>query len=456
MLVFGYQELKRGSIAIDDGDQARISVTFTPLPDAVASTESIRPSTIIVFDTVAERVQIFPVDTRRIESGQAGPKYDQIRVISLPADHWVLPPPRTTEEIEAFLEELPRGLTKDPQFGLGFPRDYNSFVQAVESLTPCEEIRFTYGDEIRVIDDACLLVPLDEFETIRSELDRIASRGRAAALNVKRAYARNWLAKEVGLQPVLYSRGRHPMVQALSDSAAGVDGVLNDDDVDELVEVLSDHTRRVPKERSDALAKLRGDIELVELDTLIERFASMLATGEDESRWQDFFTVNPFILSFAFGYPLILVQDQASVGGRRISGTGNKIADFLMKNATTNNVALFEIKKPTTPLLGGTEYRGGVYAPSSELTGSLAQVLDQRYKFTTSFTTLRQWSREDEIESFAVQACLVVGTTPDDVVRQSSFELFRNSLRDVVVVTFDELYRRVETLRQFLAESSAS
>ena len=48
-----------------------------------------------------------------------------------------------------------------------------------------------------------------------------------------------------------------------------------------------------------------------------------------EDRWQDFFNENPFILNMAFGYPVIKVRDQASVGGRKLSGDGGSVAQIV-------------------------------------------------------------------------------------------------------------------------------
>jgi hypothetical protein len=198
------------------------------------------------------------------------------------------------------------------------------------------------------------------------------------------------------------------------------------------------------------VAKLKSDIELVQLDGLIDRFEAMLSSSHAEAIWQAFFTENPFILSFAFGYPMILVQDQAVAGGRKISGSGEKIADFISKNPTTNNVAIIEIKKPATPLLRRPEYRSGIYGPSTELTGSIAQILDQRYHLVSEFANMQRASRLHDIESFAVQLFLIVGQSPKEPDQAKSFELFRDSLTAVDIVTFDELLERVRLLRSFL------
>src|SRR3954462_11778197 len=67
---------------------------------------------------------------------------------------------------------------------------------------------------------------------------------------------------------------------------------------------------------------------------------------------------NPFVLRLAFGYPVIQMGEQVSVGGGKFTGTGGKVSDYAVKAAATGNLALIEIKTGETPLLEKTEYRG--------------------------------------------------------------------------------------------------
>lgn len=455
MANFATEEINRGSITLTPAHSGLTTVFFEPTAETLRylrrfQRRTIGPAKLLEFDSKESRASIYPLNTHLVESKFALPKYDQVRVISLPLDS--SESPVSTEQVEWFLEGLPRGFTKSYQYGLGFPREYKVLVDAVESLTSCKEIRFTNAEHATIVDDV-LFVPLNDFEVARSELDRITKRAQAAENRVKQAYAHNWLAERTGQEPVAYKRGRHPMIQSFSDAAAKNEP-FDEDEIDDLIDVLASQSKSITVTRPGSLAKLRGDIELVELDALISRFSQMLEAGHREETWQDFFVTNPFILSFASGYPFILVQDQASVGGHKLSGGGGKITDFLMKNSASNNVAVFEIKKPNTDLLGATEYRSGVYAPSKELTGSIAQVLDQRYQLTTQFPNIKHTSRLHDIESFSVHACLIVGVTPKDSDKAKSFELFRNSLRDVTVITFDELLARAKHLRSFLSPMS--
>ncbi len=227
---------------------------------------------------------------------------------------------------------------------------------------------------------------------------------------------------------------------------------LEEADQQAVISVLSRNTKAIAETVPEILTKLRNNIELVTLEVFIERYDTMLCQNLKEKRWQEFFSQNPFILSLGFGYPLIKVQDQASVGGRKISGSGEKITDFLVKNSLTNNTALFEIKTPQTKLLDKAPYREGVFAPSRELSGSINQALDQKYQFQKQVAQIKETSRIYDIESYAVHSFLIIGKTPTEVDQQKSFELFRRNSKDVQVVTFDELLEKLRQLRNFLAE----
>ena len=222
-----------------------------------------------------------------------------------------------------------------------------------------------------------------------------------------------------------------------------------------VIGALTSHAADIAEAQPEKLAKLRGDIELVTLEALITRYEGMLGENLAEGRWQAFFNENPFILNMAFGYPVIKVRDQASVGGRKLSGDGEKITDFLVKNSLTNNTAIFEIKTPQTPILNKTPFRDGVYTPSADLSGSINQALDQKYQFQKQIAQIKDNTRLYDIESYAVHCCLVIGKTPEGDDRKKSFELFRRNSKDVEIVTFDELLEKLKQLSAFLRAAEA-
>ncbi len=126
-----------------------------------------------------------------------------------------------------------------------------------------------------------------------------------------------------------------------------------------MISAIRSSASAIAKDQPQQLFALQRDIEVVALDAFILRFSEMLGKKLKESACKPL-RRNPFVLSLLFGYPIVLVLSQAHVGGTTLSGRGGKIADFMVKNEATSNVALVEIKTPHTPLLAN-EFRGGAH-----------------------------------------------------------------------------------------------
>ena len=70
--------------------------------------------------------------------------------------------------------------------------------------------------------------------------------------------------------------------------------------------------------------------------------------------------------------------------------------DFLIKNSLSDNVSFLEIKTHKTKLVENSSYRGeDVYSISKDLSGSTAQVLNQRDNFQKEFYALKAKSRKN-------------------------------------------------------------
>jgi Domain of unknown function (DUF4263) len=181
----------------------------------------------------------------------------------------------------------------------------------------------------------------------------------------------------------------------------------------------------------------------------IRRILLFLKRIIDALHRQKLFVDNPFILSLAFAFPVVVFHEQVSVGGGKFSGKGQKITDFIMANALTNNLALIELKTPSTKLLGHV-YRSSVYPPSQELTAAITQILDQRYRIQSELAQLKDNSRRHDIERFSVECVVIAGTMPVETEERKCFEMFRGTLHGVSVVTFDELLGKLQDLHRLL------
>ncbi len=169
--------------------------------------------------------------------------------------------------------------------------------------------------------------------------------------------------------------------------------------------------------------------------------------NDDEEFWQQVFNENPYMLSQVFSVPVVFIKDKAYVGGMNIDKQFAKFVDYLYATETSKDAILVEIKTPCTRLLG-SRYRKGVYGPSAELAGSIVQVLDYRRELARNIKEKTEGTQH-EINIFNPRCLVIVGNSEeelnDDIMRKS-FELYRTSLRDVEIVTYDELFKKADTL----------
>lgn len=449
-----------GTLVVENSSPTITEVFFIPDEDRL-SAAGIDPADgenhrvrMLTFNADDESITIEPKNTLHGHNDFLEPKYNQVERIRINKTSGMFDSdgdlPESVEDVIEALSDFPSAFTKNPDFGLGLAKDYRFIIDAVEELSDCTVLDIT-SDETRIdADEGVFYISARDFEDLRKTINSIANLGQTAARSVKTATVYNKLAEKIGAPTIEVKAGRHPVRRMITAKAMGEE-VLKEDEQDAVIHMLSQSAKAMGKAQTEKLAKLQSDIELVTLDLLIERYREMLGKKLAEDRWQDFFNENPFILNLAFGYPVIKVKDQASVGGRKLSGGGEKITDFLVKNSLTNNTAIFEIKTPQTDVLNKRPFRAGVYTPSADLSGSINQALDQKYQFQKQIAAIKDSTRLYDIESYAVHCCLIIGQTPVGDDQKKSFEFFRHNSKDVEIITFDELLGNLQQLHEFLS-----
>ena len=362
--------------------------------------------------------------------------------------------PLSKNNVMEILEDLPPVFTKDYDYGLGLAQPYRFIINAIEELSDCDEIVISQECRTEINQQENIFyIETNDFETIRKSLNNITGTCQNAAASAKSAKTHNFLAKKLGKQEISLKIGRSPLRKLLTKVAHGEGQYLSDEGQEEVIDIIVNNVKSIADTRPEKLTKLQSDIELGSLEVVIENYKKLLIEKKGENIWQSFLNINPFILSMAFGHPIIMVQEKASLGGRKFSGKGDKFTDFLVKNSMTDNTAIVEIKTPQTKLLNKSTYRDGVYTPSSELSGSINQSLAQKYQLEHEFTIIKDNSDISDIKSYSVHCCLIIGTMPKETDQRKSFELFRRNSKAVEIITFDELLTKLEKLRDFLTSS---
>lgn len=368
--------------------------------------------------------------------------------------------PRSLDELKEFFKELPSGFVRDPYFGLGLNYDLRFITDAVESIDGVRALVIIKGrKEQPAHAGSTYSISSKLFDEVRRAINRSHDAAVNFANSEKMAYANNTLLHPIdGAKYPLASPKyqKDSITRALGDTPQG-QVRLSDSDQKVMVAAMKSAAKQLSRSKSREILELSNEIELVTLETLVERMRGMLSTKKSERDWQQFFQDNPFILRLAFGFPVLKMGDQVSVGGRKLDGSGDKIADFVVKAAATGNLGLIEIKTPQTGLLTSRRpYRADVYAPTWELSGAVSQVLDQANHLQRNLLTLKDNSDDYAIEAFAINAVVIAGRNPTEKAERKSFEFYRNSLRSVLILTFDELLYKLEQLHEVLRPAAGA
>jgi hypothetical protein len=172
----------------------------------------------------------------------------------------------------------------------------------------------------------------------------------------------------------------------------------------------------------------------------------------DESFWQETLTRYSFVFSQVFSAPVVVFGSKVYVGGKSVQGDGGKEPDFLLKNELTSHLLIVEIKTPATELLAKSPYRPpNVFAATRELAGAVTQVARYKDTFLQNYGNLRLETPEP-FRLVDPRCLVVIGNTGelDTEGKRESFEHFRRALRGTEIITFDELFRKVELLLHLL------
>lgn len=454
----------------------RWKLNYMPAPDAIKMARRYnkdfivpeKPILLMEGDREGDQVIIHPHTLDAASPRFLMPRYELLRTITLNGFGFMIEL-NGLKDVEAYLTSLPAGFIRDPYHGLGLNYDIRLIVETVEKLK-VSDLEITKGRRGGgAIAGNSYCAPFALFDAARRDIGRVHNTALGAARVEKAARLHDKLLSPI--DPETFPAIGHPyrpdaVVKAVGDGLKrGIE--LSAADAAILVEATASMIGEVGRSEPAQLLKLTEAVETVTLEAMISHMRTRIGNNHGEDSWQKFLTANAFILRLAFGVPVLLFHGQATVGGRTYSGAGDKRSDFLMTAASSGNLSIVEIKTPQTDLLAKREYRGGVYAPSQELSGAIAQVLDQRWQLQRSNSSLaddfrRQKGSGDAAdrgptpETYAVQCVVIAGRSPQNPNEQKSLELYRNGLSGVLVLTFDELLLKLTTLHDILKNPDAT
>ncbi len=191
------------------------------------------------------------------------------------------------------------------------------------------------------------------------------------------------------------------------------------------------------------ITRLTASLSIERLQRTLDLMESNLC-NDNEEFWQQTFSENQWIISQLFAYPCTIFKAKAYMGGKGIDNRGGNLCDFIYRNSLTQNVVLVEIKTPCTDIVGSS-YRG-TYSFSSEMSGAINQVLNYRDKLTKEFYAACHDSAS-RFEVFSPNCFVLIGKLNGLNLNQiAAIENYRSTIGNVIIITYDEMIRRIKDL----------
>lgn len=339
-------------------------------------------------------------------------------------------------EFHGISPTIVKGVMKAPSFGLGFTRYLSPLIYELETFPQITKIIISKKDSssfskshitFSVEDLEYLFKIIKPFKDTQSSELKVTSNNLLAGI----------FPSKIKEKERKYVKGE---LKVFLETHKVGSKDLSDTDLESVIDLI-------PEEIASKKLVFQAEekINFIKLKKINSDFESLLKQTTDtkafEEKCQKFFTENSWVLSNILSIPIAILKGKAYVGGKDFTDKSGRVVDFLYRNNLTKNVFIIEIKTPIKKIIDSkTPYRKpDVFSLGKELTGGLVQVLDQKDNLQKEFYKLSA----GKFEAFNPKLLLVIGKISklnEDQLK--SFELFRNNLRDVEIVTFDELLER--------------
>lgn len=350
---------------------------------------------------------------------------------------------------------LPVGIQKSAVFGLGFTKYLAPLMDAVLDKHKITEVVVTKAGTPSLTASKLALTEAS-LKTLYPKFKHINDVQKQDRLDLATAELHGLFPSKIKLSKKKYVK--NSVYSALESWSQNLDD-FSDNDKAAIKELFDKLVIKDDFLTTDMLLQTKDRIDQQYVEDAISGYRKLMSQQSEtsvlEKKWQKFLRKHNWVFSYLFAYPIMLVQDEAYVGGKALSNKNGKVTDFLLKNSLTHNVAFLEIKTHKTELIGTKKpYRGDdVFPVSKDVTGGITQVLNQRDNFQKEYFAHRAKASE-HIESLNSRCVVLMGSLSDlDPKQLGGFELFRNNSRDVEIVTFDELLARLETITKLLSAS---
>jgi hypothetical protein len=168
----------------------------------------------------------------------------------------------------------------------------------------------------------------------------------------------------------------------------------------------------------------------------VRQFQAMLSDDLVESRWQDWFKNNSWVLGSEF----VRIIDEREIDTQHIS-------DFLMQ-AYDGFLDVVEIKRPE----GGLNFWAASldhdnYVPSAHLTKAISQATRYIYEIEREANSVKFLERVGGIKTVKPRCILIFGRSTDwDHKRIESYRILNSSYHNLTILTYDHVLQRARKI----------
>ncbi|WP_452218377.1 Shedu immune nuclease family protein [Lacinutrix undariae] len=214
------------------------------------------------------------------------------------------------------------------------------------------------------------------------------------------------------------------------------------------------------KTQLEIFDKLQSDSEFFE-NFKIKSEKESNKKVSNELVWQKFFEKNTWILGYGLDYifnsELNLKKLEQVTSGSNFNSRGKRTDALFKSLGAINSLCFCELKLNSDSLLKPVKnaYRGESWQISDSLAGAIAQVQRTVHKAIKDFSTKTEVKDgQDNLTGetlylYNPKAFILIGNLNEFIIDEkinetkfSSFEMFRKNLKNIEIVTYDELYER--------------
>ena len=205
--------------------------------------------------------------------------------------------------------------------------------------------------------------------------------------------------------------------------------------------------KQLQKLEQNNFANIENALSISKIEQVLEIWEANKNNSSEEF-WQTTFETHNWILSQVFSIPMIFMKWKPYCWWKSLENSWWVMSDLWYKNLLTDVSIFIEIKTPKSEIIW-KKYRGKeewennvIFGMSNELTWGIVQVSNQRE------TAISEFWKSWDIKIHNASSLLVIWSIPEDEDKKRSFSLFRNSNKDVGIITFDELFEKIKILRK--------